>query len=427
MVRGGQTKLGTHSQTAVGDRILQPPYSVYDLKGFWSGRVDSNHRPPGPEPGALARLSHAPNFLVYSCRAPVDKPKAAVSIEFVTESEKLRELPAVYEVAGRAWARPRRASPAHVVVEEIAARAREQARAEIRRGDGRRRRASPKRASRQALARAGAALAAAASSTPPASCCTPTWAARRWGRWRCCRATPTWSTTWRRAGAASATCTSRRCSSACWARPPSPSTTTPPPSTWRSTNWPPGGEVIVSRGELIEIGDGFRIPDIMARSGAVLREVGHHQPHPHRRLPRRHHRAHAPAAARPPEQLPHRGLHRAAGAARTGGARPRARHPGLRGPGQRLRGGPAALRRRRTAGRGTALRAGVDLVSFSGDKLLGGPQAGHPGRPRGPGRAPAPQPHVPRPAARQADLPGARRDPAATCCWSAGTRFRRCA
>ena len=46
-----------------------------------------------------------------------------------------------------------------------------------------------------------------------------------------------------------------------------------------------GREVVISRGELVEIGDGFRLPDLITSAGARIREVGHHQPHPSARLP----------------------------------------------------------------------------------------------------------------------------------------------
>ena len=137
----------------------------------------------------------------------------------------------------------------------------------------------------------------------------------------------------------------------------------------------PGAEVVVSRGELIEIGDGFRIPDIMARSGAILREVGATNKtsiadyrgaiSERTRLIMRVHPSnfHISGFTGKPELGELAALSR------------EQRIPLYEDLGS---GCVADLRRFGiTEPLVTAsLEAGVNVVSFSGDKLLGGPQAG---------------------------------------------------
>jgi L-seryl-tRNA(Ser) seleniumtransferase len=133
-----------------------------------------------------------------------------------------------------------------------------------------------------------------------------------------------------------------------------------------------GREVIISRGELVEIGGGFRVPDVMAQSGAVLREVG---------TTNRTRVSDYTAAAGPKTALILR-VHPSN--FRVEGFTERPALDALVSAGQRL-GVPVV----EDLGSGNldaamgdepsvqaSLRAGVDLVCFSGDKLLGGPQAG---------------------------------------------------
>jgi L-seryl-tRNA(Ser) seleniumtransferase len=132
-----------------------------------------------------------------------------------------------------------------------------------------------------------------------------------------------------------------------------------------------GREVIVSRGELIEIGDGFRIPDVLARSGAHLVEVGttnRTRANDYERAVRaetalllRVHQSNFRVVGF--TELPR--LEELAAVAQKAGL------PLLDDLGSgaltELSGEPSARE---------SLTAGADLVCFSGDKLLGGPQAG---------------------------------------------------
>ena len=137
-----------------------------------------------------------------------------------------------------------------------------------------------------------------------------------------------------------------------------------------------GGEVIVSRGELVEIGGSFRVPDVMSKSNAVLREVGttnrtriadyERAINERTRLLLRVHRSNFAIV----------GFTEQPSLAELVDLGGRYNIPVMEDLGS---GALFDLREIGVHGEptiGDSLTAGVDVVTYSGDKLLGGPQAG---------------------------------------------------
>jgi len=138
-----------------------------------------------------------------------------------------------------------------------------------------------------------------------------------------------------------------------------------------------GREVLISRGELVEIGGGFRVPDVMAQSGARLREVG--------TTNRTRLSDYAAAVSEKtaailrvhPSNFKIEGFTERPALGELVGLGRRLNVPVVEDLGSGyLRFAPSVEALRDEPDVRASVAAGTDLVLFSGDKLLGGPQAG---------------------------------------------------